>query len=91
MNTEIKKDRRHWYDHEKLEIIQKYESGALEKVPTDPYFVIDPKSKKEQKDIETLKSLVLRLSLENENLKRLLNRTAKRIKDSRDLETALYP
>jgi len=44
--TQIK--RRHWYDHEKLDIIRAYDAGELLKVPgSSPVSVSDPKSGEE--------------------------------------------
>lgn len=43
--ADTKRRRRHWYDHEKLNIIQAYDKGDLEAAPGKPNFVIDPKSK----------------------------------------------
>lgn len=42
-----RRNRRHWYDHEKLGIIAAYDQGQLPKAKGSPNCVYDPKSKEE--------------------------------------------
>jgi len=40
-----RRKRRHWYDHEKIDIVAQYDRGELYAARGHPGFVIDPKSK----------------------------------------------
>lgn len=46
-NKNAKRDRRHWYDHEKQEIIGKYAAGELQKIRGKKDTFLDPKSGRE--------------------------------------------
>lgn len=45
--SETRRRRRHWYDHEKVRIINAYDAGQLESVYSKPNLVVDPKSKEQ--------------------------------------------
>lgn len=45
--TSNRRRRRHWYDHEKIAIVEKYDRGELYPIPGQPDCVVDPKSKEE--------------------------------------------